>query len=797
MDLRLRVCMDKLDSIAVWLYRSMAMRRRDVRAFQLTPSPALQPHTGPNPRTFSVLRKLCPALLIVAVVSAQARASNPAPVAAAVSVTQSGNDVTLSNGFVQLTFDRAAHRLIRFSADHTGHGNFRVQLLALQGLQIEGDAAGSTPATMRVSRSNPQLASVSFRWPSGAAITQLTLTLRTRARGAQVKANLQAGEQMRIMLRQWFLLGLFQRGAVQYIAGEQQHFSSTNPLRLFYTIDRTNGSVAVEPDTAIAPREVTLLSGANPEESGIVLGAQRAPVRPRDRLNVWESGISAVPVRSKQTGSRQVGSTIAFTLYGNDLPYPAYRQDSRLDGLSEARARDMAAYFTATYASAAGVLGSYFQPGSAYPTLAHPKRAYGDAFDFFDPDSWETVTTLAYSGDPLLQEEARRILERSEAAQRTDGQIPHHFVSGVPTFLSIAGSSQTGPNIFWTLAAIEYASATGNANWLRANYAHLRMATNWVLARYDPKEELVRADGPLFIDVFRRSGFTLDTNAFTYYLLARMSKVAAFCGDPATAGRYARLRANLRQGMLRNLWNGRDHFVTERHADGSIRDFVDYDGNFAALAFGVLPDDADAQKLLERLDSDPHTHPGGYGTWVSERRYNKQDCYLDNDGDSDVAMARIWWLDMGARVRMNDLATFNALLAKIENDLLGQVWLPERYDAEGRPAHNSYYHEYPEVFTMVLRTMRYGVHIDMQSISIHPFGVRRFSLHLGALRVDYSPSRISVQAPGNGSRTFTIAGLVAGQRYAVSTKLHLVADAQGALRFTASAGKPVVITEER
>lgn len=768
---------------------------------QFTTSPTSQTPRRLSPRTIpprkggraGALHALFLALLFTVTGTAYSRVSASAPVDAGVSVVRSGNHVTLSNGFVQLTFDCTAHRLIRFSADHTGHGNFRVQLLAPDGLEIEGDSAGSAPATVKVSQSSPGGASVSFRWPSGTASTQLTLTLRARSRGAQVEAVLGANEGIRIMLRQWFMLGLFERGAVQYIAGQHRHFSSTNPLRLFYTIDRTNGSVAVEPDAATPAREVTLLSGSNPERSGILLHAQPS----QNQLNAWESGVVAVPVRSKRADMKQASSTVAFTLYGNDLPYPAHRQDSRADGLSEAKARDMEAYFTATYASAAGVLGSYMQPGSAYPTLAHPKRAYGDAFDFFDPDSWETLTTLAYSGDPLLQTEARRLLERSEAVQRVDGQIPHHFVDGVPTFLSIAGSSQTGPNIFWTLAAIEYAAATGDADWLRAHYAHLRMATDWVLSRYDPKEELVRADGPLFIDVFRRSGFTLDTNVFTYYLLGRMSTVATFCDDPATANRYLNLRTNLRQGMLRNLWNGHDHFVTERHADGSIRDFVDYDGNFAALAFGVLPNDVDARKLLKRLDSGPRTHPGGYGTWVSERRYDKQDCYSNNDGDSDVAMARIWWLDMGARVRMNDHANFDSLFAKIENDLMSQVWLPERYDAEGRPAHNRYYHEYPEVFTMVLRTMRYGVQVGVQSISIHPLGVHQFSLHLGALRVDYSPSRISIQAPGTGSRTFTVAGLMAGRRYSLSTKQHFVADEQGTLRFTASAGEPIVITEER
>lgn len=715
--------------------------------------------------------------------------TRPKPGEPGVSVQQSGHDITLSNGFIQLTFDSLSHRMAHLSADHTGRGQFRVELLAPGGMEIQGDS-GAAAAKARIVQRSPAQASVSLRWGPATRPVHLTFSLLEHERGVHVEAILPSGTgSIRLMLRQWFLLGIFHHGVVQYVAGQGQYFTSTNPLQLFYTIDRRNGSVALVPDETAAPREVSLLSGPTSVESGIILRPQVT----QDVYNQWRKGTPAAAAsRSDSKNSR-----IDFTLYANDLSYPAYRKDSCVADLSQAQARDIASYFTATYASAAGVLGSYLQPGSAYPTLAHPKRAYGGAFDFFDPDAWETVTTLAYSGDPLLQREAHWVLERSESAQLPDGQIPHHFVHGVPTFLSIAGSSQTGPNIFWTLAAINYAEATGDENWLRTNYPHLRMATDWVLANYSPRWKLVRANGPLFIDVFRRSGYTLDTNVFLYYLLKRMSGVAAFCNDPKTAKRYLAIRANLREGMLHNLWNGHDHFVTEREPDGAMRDFVDYDGNFAALAFGVLRNRADARKLLNRLDSGPHVHPGGYGTWVSERRYGRQDCYKGNTGDSDVAMARIWWLDMKARVQMGDIAAFNALFTKMENDLLQNVWLPERFDAEGRPTHNSYYHEYPEVFSMILRGMRYGIHISEQRVEINPFGIHNFSLNLGNLHVDYSTVRVSLMVPGSSQRTFVIRGLTPHGKYLLSTSKQLTADAHGTVRFTADAGKTLVITWRR
>jgi hypothetical protein len=398
-----------------------------------------------------MVRTLSLAVLLVAACVTQASELAPSRDAGAVSLRQLPQSVTLADGFVQLTFDRVSHRLTHLAADHTGRGQFRQELLAPEGLALGDDGRGS-PAAVSVLRDSPQNASVALRWTArGGAPVNLTLSLGARERGVHLKADLPAGGEVRILLRQWFLMGLFDRGAVQYVGGQQQSFTSTNPLRLFYTMDRANGSVALAPDSETGPAEVSLVSGAQAEETGIVL-------RPQSWGGARDAWLQGPPATAPQTSTR---GTIGFTLFANDLPYPAHREDSRVDGLDEAEARDRTAYFTAAYGSAAGALGSYFEAGSAYPTLAHPTRPYGDAFNFFDPDSWETVTVLAWSGDPLLQAEARKVLERSEAAQRSDGQIPHHFDNGKPTYLSIAGSSQTGPNIFWTLAATEYAAATG------------------------------------------------------------------------------------------------------------------------------------------------------------------------------------------------------------------------------------------------------------------------------------------------------------------------------------------------
>jgi hypothetical protein len=743
-----------------------------------------------------LLRKIVLSVIALGVgLSLPAVVSGTNPSHGAVSLTETAEQVTLANDYLKLAFDRESQRILFLSADHAGSRNFFKNLLGPSGIRFSDVPAGGTSRVETLART-PAMISVRIAWtPTHSSLTntvQLTLSLGAADRGVHIQCLFSATESgvqepsVHISLHQWFLLGIFNRGVVQYVAGQRQMFTSHDRLRLFYTLDRENGSVAIEPNEPTDLAETVLLSGDTDDSTGIELRAQQSG-RPTD---VWKSFSTPLLPRIHSCPKQ----TIDFQLFANDLPFPAHRGENGIDGDEEVR-RDSTAYFTAVYGSGVGVLGSYAEPGSAYPTLATPDRPYGDAFDFFDPDAWSTVTALSYSGDTLLQQQARRVLERSENFLLPDGQVPHHFDSGAPIYISLAKSSQTGPNIFWVIAASEYAAGTGDESWLRAHYAHMQLATNWILGKYDPTHRLLRADGPLFIDVFRRSGYTLDTNVAALYLLDRMADVAEFCGDPKSAALYRTRRRDLYLGIRAELWDGHDHFITQKNPDGSKRDFVDYDGNYAALALGVA-DVPQAAKLLQRLDAGPHAHPKMYGTWVSERRYEPEECYGGNDGDSDTAMARIWWFDMATRVRMGDHSTFDALLNTVESYLLREVWMPERYDAAGLPTHNGYYHEYPDIETMVLREMRYGIRLGFREVTVHPFGVTNFDLRLGRLQVAYSPSAVSIFVPGSRTSQFVVSGLVPHANYKLSGGKSISTDAEGTLSFRAPAGKAVQILRE-
>ncbi|HEY1790000.1 MAG TPA: hypothetical protein VGJ73_17775, partial [Verrucomicrobiae bacterium] len=601
---------------------------------------------------------------------------------------------------------------------------------------------------------------------------KFTLTARTTVRSARpVKAI-----EINVYANQWFMNGFFQKGVVQYVNCSDETFFTTNRLETFYTMDDRRGSIAVLPNLSMGPNAWAMFSCGTNWGVGlqaVLMGNSPTPEQwhPCD----WNS----IPTITPATGAVLETSEDIFV---NNYAFP----DFAVAPNSPMSFPDLRTFYTAIYGSAAGVLGSFKHDGSAYPTLAAPKYPYGNLYTFFDPDSWSTVNTLSFSGNPYLQNQARRIVELA-AAHINHGQVPHHFIDGTPTYIAISRATQTGPNIFWVLAAIDYANSAGNESWLREHYPQLKAATDWVLDCYDPGRKLVKVGGPLFIDVFIRQGYTLDSNAMLLHLLPEMSAVAEFCDDGASANRYSQLAGAIKEGLNTGLWDGHDHYITQRNADWSTRDMVDYDGNYAAVAFGAANQEQ-AAAIFRRLDGGPHTHPGNRGTWTSEKYYGPQDCFGGNTGDSATAMARIWWLDLAARRATGDVTNFYRYFRPIQNDLLQHTWLTERYNEQGKSIRAPYYHEYPEITAMVLREMVYGIDIKINRIQIKPFGIHSFHYRMGDLDVSYSQNHVSLCIPGQSERPYQIGGLFPDTRYALSTGDAITTDHDGTATFRAPTG---------
>ena len=232
----------------------------------------------------------------------------------------------------------------------------------------------------------------------------------------------------------------------------------------------------------------------------------------------------------------------SFEIYPNAYPFPSDKASSwRLDD-----PLDLRVTLGGIYAAAAASLGGAEISGSAYPTMRAPLRAYGDLHTFFDIDAYFTVATLCLSGDSKMETEARGILKRAASHQKADGQIPHHFDNEDPVWLAISGASQLGPNLFWLIAAHDYFCNTGDEGFLQDFYLMIRLAAEWVVKRYNPVEKLIVADGPLWIDVFRKSGYTYDSNAMAIWVLGRIAPLCSHCGDSAMEKRLLQVVADLR-----------------------------------------------------------------------------------------------------------------------------------------------------------------------------------------------------------------------------------------------------------
>jgi hypothetical protein len=309
----------------------------------------------------------------------------------------------------------------------------------------------------------------------------------------------------------------------------------------------------------------------------------------------------------------------------------------------------------------------------------------------------------------------------------------------------------TGPNIFFIEAACTLAKFSGNIAWLDQMLPSIDRAADFLLASLDPDLGLVSTTGSLWVDTLRRGNFTLDTNAFLSHTLQVLSGVHAHLGHKEAAEYYKTTAVSMIQGLNKHLWSSEgDHFVTQLNADkNTTRDFVDYDGNLLAVALNVVPANSTrAAKILARIDSGPCTHVG-VGTFISEKPYLLEDCFADNIGDSVVSTARYAWADAHARAAVGDYTTFyNTLLQPIMEEQASTGFMYERYTCHKprQPVHSPYYTEYPETAARLLIEIKYGINVELDSISVKPFGPEAFAFeyHLGLFHVHYEVSRLHV-----------------------------------------------------
>jgi hypothetical protein len=499
-------------------------------------------------------------------------------------------------------------------------------------------------------------------------------------------------------------------------------------------------------------------------------------------------------------------------LLPNDGDFPTYSIRNVMDSQNLGGFQNLRTHLLGIYPSAVGCLQSYYanQSGIVAPTISHPDVGYSPDTNFFDPDNFMTMSAMLYSGDSYLAAQVRKVLERTAStmcglgsnqdpvycgkqrqrllskqqpfhamrhkrlsqtenshmsspthspmhyeAQSRSGQLMHHYVSLAPTYESIAGSEQLGPNIFWTLTALRYLSLTQDRDFAVEYFPYIDLSVKFILSFVDVDMKLVAAPGPLWIDVLVRENYTSDSSAMLLLFLPQLAEYydlmhqlssgnqnlssnqskSLLYGDMSDMAHELRALTQEMTSALRDtLWDGNDHFVTQINPDGTSRDFVDYDANLLAIAAGVfqpIDDKDDAKELAEKLkrlvtrvDSGANTHIRA--TWCSEKPYtgDRCDCYIVGGsvcGDSVVTLARIGWADALARHLMRDTSTyFDKILQPLQQDLLTNTWLYERYDAQGNMIRTSYYFEYPALVTMLLREVTFGIAVSPSAVIIDP-----------------------------------------------------------------------------
>ena len=102
----------------------------------------------------------------------------------------------------------------------------------------------------------------------------------------------------------------------------------------------------------------------------------------------------------------------------------------------------------------------------------------------------------------------------------------------------------------------------------------------------------------------------------------------------------------------------------------------------------------------------------------------------------------------------------NKLLEPLQEDLLDDIWLYERYDENATQIRTAYYFEYPSLVVMMLRELVYGIDLQVGAVTIDPFPRlatgTSYLYAFGSVRVYYSESLVTINIPGEGELSMNI-----------------------------------------
>lgn len=701
-----------------------------------------------------------------------------------VSIDSTARRVTLSNGFVMVSFDLEHPAVDEMRGDFAGAGNYGSNTAAARpntlkrggivlerlfmepeqdiwpipaassrcaaaGINVQHLANTKEHATVRISGvtddCNIANAAINSTWTLDLRAGDRYFTFSIDAEVISTAKDV-AAVAVAVYLEDPMTVGIFDEGTVATQGSTFPYFpASSTSLPRVYSLGRSS-SLDI---TAVQSKTTNLSSvllnsgdGSSWFSSGVqLLLAGEFPTADgtgaaAPGLNQWSNNYQ-FPSRHQLKMGQSMG--LVLEAYPNNKPFPLSTLHAK--AVSDADMEGLQAMLMGSYAAAAGCLFTYqsqMNNGSVMSGTAlisdeqlHPRRSnYHGLYNFWDPSGYFHIANLLASGDKRLIKDACRILDTVALAQQPSGELPHHFEGTQPVFTAISGAILPATNLFWIKAALRYVAETADMVWLHQRLETIARAAQFLL-RMLPADHseprLLKTTGALMVDVFRRGNFTTDANALAVDVFNTISQMHLHIDNPEEARLYADTAANISFALNARLWRG-DHFATQLNLDGSEKDFVDYDSNLLATAF-VPMSDKRLQAVLRRVDNGSCTHAAP-GTYISEKLYGHDDVYNCDAakpeifcvGDSRVSYGRVAWLDAVSRKRAGDYGTYEDLIvAPIRREVFELVWCHERYTCHGVPVHSPLYYEYPEVLATITRDVRYGLHFGLGSFTIDPF----------------------------------------------------------------------------
>eukprot|EP00475_Leptophrys_vorax_P033523 TRINITY_DN527_c0_g1_i1.p1 TRINITY_DN527_c0_g1~~TRINITY_DN527_c0_g1_i1.p1 ORF type:complete len:787 (+),score=222.04 TRINITY_DN527_c0_g1_i1:101-2461(+) len=752
----------------------------------------------------------------------------PTTTAPTVSIDAATKSAVLANGYVCVVIDSG--RIVSASADFDGNAQYGKNVFANGGLSLQlvesdGSVVQAVANAIHLAENTQgEVVSVTVDLADAQSTVQESWTV-SLSKGQRFYTHLFDGKvvkdaSLQAIRRQWemspaSIYAWFKTGVVQMKAANsgQGFYPSNDPIQRVYGLGGPDYDVAgdasfdIIPDYGSTDLQTVLMNtnSGSPFWSGfqeILAGGIGDDKSILDHWgNPWGS-VATSQVSANLTWRHKLEVGV------NNLDFPVAKL-SFGDNLAR---DDLHAVMTGIYASPVGCLCTHVnevedgqQVAQIATTPARPDRGYQGTYNFFDPDNYFSITAMLWSNEPYLQQQARMVLERSGQFLKPTGQLPHHFDGVTPVYQALSGEIQTGPNVFWILSCFNYAKATQDYAWLKNYMPNLRLASNFLFASIDPVIGLANVPGSLMIDVFLRWNFTSDTNAMLVGFFREFADAEEIVGNATGAATLRNLATSVSENMNKYLWSEEDdHFVTQWNGPvmNTTRDFVDYDANLIAAAFGI-PDVARTQRLLSRIDNGKCR---ASSTWVSEVYYDASNCQGGNTGDSASAMARIAWFDALSRKRLGLVDEFNSLIMNpLQKILLGATWMHERLNCDGtqNEGRTAMYFEYPSATSMLIREVRYGINIGLGQLTVAPFGVSDFSYSVGNVAIQYSSKLATIGVPNLHPQTrFSLHSLAPSSAFDVMTSCqgHLfgqttvTSDASGLLEFSInSQGCDVVV----